>query len=249
MNFLAFTFTLIASSLILGWLFYNTHMAFKGRPGKTVELLFAALGLAAIGTLVYTNWAQLGSFFAAEWWRLPGFILAWDVLLFVALSSFLTVATLEVLNLSRNPRKVDPFRDRGDEDYKDRTYYVNLFNYAAAALKDASSSYITAVSILIPASFVIVQVSKSASPPAGPGVIAAMPLVFRAVVWFLFSLLFGVLALHRVFTHGRHEELSRSAPALILLGLQLISLFTGLLQLAAGLYSVVFGGSAPPPAG
>lgn len=209
------------------------------QPGKTGEIFLGFISFLAFIVLLISYWAVLRSSVSSFWQGFPAYVLRWDVLTFTALSTLICAANLEVWKKNRNGPTIDSFKDN-DPEYKHRTYHLNLFNYSGAALKDTSSSYITAVSILIPASFVIIQVAKSVEPAElSEEVTLGIPLVFRGVVWFLISLFFGILALYSVFTHGRHQDLSKSLPMNVLLGSQFISLFIGVLWLAGGLYHVV----------
>lgn len=254
MGLVAFIFALIIWSAILGAGFYMIYMAISNgqskpakktaagnkRAGKTAEILFALVALVALFVLVKTYWAELGGPIGSLWQGFPAYIVRWDVLIFIIFLSVVCGANLEVRKQSGYPTLAD-FIPKDDANFQTRTYHVNFFNYSATALKDVSSAYITAVSILIPASFVIIQVAKSVEPAKMPvGVTLGIPLLFRGVVWFLISLFFGILSLYRVFTHGRYRDLSRSFFINVFLSSQFISLFIGVLWLAAGLYYVVF---------
>lgn len=275
MGFASFALTLVAASALLGILFYALHVsvwnrrAAKGgqgvankQPRKVLELVLAAVALTALLTLLLSNSAQFAPVLKTFWEGLPGNLYQWDLLVFVMLSSIMIAANLEVLRTppqeeratsdtktreaTRPVRTLADISHSQDNAFTTRTYYTNYYNYAATALKDTSSSYITAVSILIPASFVIIQVYKSPTQggtmtaEAVAAAAAAVSLVFRGVVWFLFSLLCGAVTLYRVFTHGRYEDLSRAPIVAVFLIFQFNCLLTGVLALAAGLYHAVF---------
>jgi hypothetical protein len=213
----------------------------KKHSGKTEEVFLVFVILAALFLLVITYRSELGDAIRSFWQAFPVYIVRWDVLIFIIFSSVVCGANLEYWKRSGPGPTLADFDPKDDPNYQTRTYQVNFFNYSATALKDVSSAYITAVSILIPASFVIIQVAKSVEPGKMPtGVTLGIPLLFRGVVWFLISLFFGILALYRVFTHGRYCDLSRSFWINVFLGSQFIGLFIGVLWLAAGLYYVVF---------
>ena len=254
MGLVAFIFALIIWSAIFGAGFYIIHMAISSdqpktdktasankHRGKTGEVVLGFVALVAFLVLVITYWSQLGDTIRSFWQGFPVYIVRWDVLIFIIFSSVVGGANLEVRKQSGAGPTLADFSPSDDASFQARTYHINFFNYSATALKDVSSAYITAVSILIPASFVIIQVAKSVEPTKMPaGVTLGIPLLFRGVVWFLISLFFGIFTLYRVFTHGRYRDLSRSLLMNVLLGSQFISLFIGVLWLAAGLYYVVF---------
>lgn len=255
MGLLAFIFTLMIWSAILGAGFYIIHMAISNdqpetnkkiasankHPGKTGELFLCFVAIVAFFVLLITYWSELAGPIRSFGQGFPGYIVRWDVLIFIIFSSVVCAANLEYRKQFGAGRTLADFSPQDDGNYQTRTYHVNFFNYSATALKDVSSAYITAVSIMIPASFVIIQVAKSVEPAKMPtGVTLGIPLLFRGVVWFLISLFFGIVTLYRAFTHGRYRDLSRSFLINVFLGSQFISLFIGVLWLAAGLYYVVF---------
>src|SRR5215207_5928482 len=152
-----------------------------GRHPKLIILI------VLIGVLVYTSACLLAvmlpglTFLMPLADMLPESGCRWDILLFTALVSVHFIANLEGQDTDGIPGNVTQPMD-----------ILNFKNYAATALKDASTSYIAAVSILIPASFVIVQLGRPAPPDSPPpGIPEALPIVFRAVCWFVLSLVMG----------------------------------------------------------
>jgi hypothetical protein len=102
----------------------------------------------------------------------------------------------------------------------------------AQIITASSAAGITAVSILVPASMLIVQLSSTS---------AALPLdvvlqVFTAALWFLVSLFFGLFVVSIVPFRSPTVDVRTSMQIGIPFGLQLFSLFVGMARLIGGLY-------------
>jgi hypothetical protein len=102
----------------------------------------------------------------------------------------------------------------------------------AQIITASSAAGITAVSILVPASMLIVQLSSTS---------AALPLdvvrqVFRGALWFLLSLFCGLLVISFVPFRSPTIDVRRSMEIGIPFGFQLFSLFVGMGRLISGVY-------------
>lgn len=111
--------------------------------------------------------------------------------------------------------------------------------FTANAITASSVAGITAVSILIPASFVIVQIAKQKDAPQLPP--EAMGYVFTAAVYFLGSLSCGLFLIFLVPLHGQVRNTAEQEITGIPFGIQLIALVVGILCLVVGLSYVVGG--------
>lgn len=109
--------------------------------------------------------------------------------------------------------------------------------FSATTLTGTSTAGITAVSILIPASFVIVQiiVLHQSELPAG-----VLPIVFRAALYFLLSLIAGMLLIFLIPMRANARNVIMNRGFGILYGFQLFPLIVGVGCLVAGLSRLVF---------
>jgi hypothetical protein len=237
---LAFIFALFVISVALGFVLLKIDTVVKRTKSPPSVIIFAIVGVLAGGTLLWVYGSQIGGVASSAPGNLSRVFLRWDFLLFLILASFHLAANIDVISLGGD--KIPPaIKDEEDQDFSKRKYRLDFFNYAATALKDTSSSYILAVSILIPASFVIVQVSRpTPGAQVSANVATALQFVFRGVVWFLFSLFCGIVSLYLVSMQGRHRDLTRWLPLAAFLGFQFYSLSIGVICLVTGLYYVVF---------
>jgi hypothetical protein len=107
---------------------------------------------------------------------------------------------------------------------------------AATALNSASVAGVTAVSILIPASLLIVQIAfdKTGFPRQ------ALEDVFRASVWFLVSLVFGLVLIFLIPMQCPKHNVTRILLTGIPFGPQLIALLIGVIWFVIGIYFAVF---------
>lgn len=107
---------------------------------------------------------------------------------------------------------------------------------AANALNSASVAGITAVSILIPASLLIVQIAfdKTGVPRE------SLEDVFRASAWFLVSLIFGIILIFLIPMQCPKNNVARILVTGIPFGPQLIALLIGVIWFVVGIYSTVF---------
>ena len=140
----------------------------------------------------------------------------WDVVVFVILATIHIGSWAELKRSGRLNRRVQ------DEERRS----------GAQMMTASSAAGITAVSILVPASMIIVQLSSnSASFPSG-----VMSQVFRGALWFLLSLLLGLIVIFLVPLRSHHRDVRRSLEIGIPFGLQLLCLFLGMARLVTGLY-------------
>jgi hypothetical protein len=144
----------------------------------------------------------------------------WDVIIFVLLGVVHIGGWLEI----RNKLIAEPLNDRDERVF------------AASALNNASVAGVTAVSILIPASLLIIQLGaeKTGFPHR------ALEEVFRASLWFLLSLAFGLVILFLIPMRSQKYNVTRDLLTGILLGPQLVSLLIGMIWFVVGIYSAVY---------
>jgi hypothetical protein len=144
----------------------------------------------------------------------------WDVVAFGVVGIIHVASWLEARHLlSRDPKNSLPERE-----------------FAASSLNSASVAGVTAVSILIPASLLIVQVGYEK--PDFPH--SALEDVFRASLWFLVSLALGLLLLFLVPMRSQKHNAARDVYIGILFGPQLAALLTGMIWFVAGIHSAVY---------
>ena len=114
---------------------------------------------------------------------------------------------------------------------------VEQKNLGATILNSSSAAGISAVSILIPASLLIVQIGLGSSKLMPPGVLDN---VFRASIWFLISLGAGLIFL---WISGAQSQFRNAATNLLLMiffGPQLIALGVGAGRLIIGIHSAIY---------
>jgi hypothetical protein len=107
--------------------------------------------------------------------------------------------------------------------------------FGAQILSSSSAAGITAVSILIPASLLVVQLSSTGK-PLPP---TALSHVFSASLWFLGSLFLGLLIVFLVPLKSHKQDVRLSLGTGIPFGLQLLSLLFGMTRLIWGLYDAL----------
>lgn len=140
----------------------------------------------------------------------------WDIIAFLVLGTFHVAGWLSIrTRLQANP---------------DNTYEAR--NLGATTLSSANTAGLTAVSILIPASLLFIQLSsdKSPLPP-----IAIMN-VFRASCWFIASLFSGLILAFLIPMRAHKYNVSRILHTGIPFGFQLVTLLIGMGRLLSGLY-------------
>ncbi len=140
----------------------------------------------------------------------------WDAVLFIILAGIHIGSWIELkLSGKLKPKVQDEERRSG-----------------AQMMTASSAAGITAVSILIPASMLIVQLSSnSTSFPLG-----VVPQVFRGALWFLLSLLLGLIVIFLVPLRSHRTDVRKSLEIGIPFGLQLLCLFLGMARLVTSLY-------------
>ncbi len=145
----------------------------------------------------------------------------WDVIVFAVLAIIHIASWLEIkTKLSGAPMNCNEQRSLG-----------------ATTLGSASTAGITAVSILIPASLLIVQL---AAQPGMPLPFAAVSNVFRASIWFLVSLFFGLIIVFLIPMYAQKHNVARNLSTGIPFGPQLLALLIGMARLVIGLYYTIY---------
>jgi len=109
--------------------------------------------------------------------------------------------------------------------------------FAADSLIKASTAGITAVSLLISATFVIVQLSNQNGRTLDPHI---KPDVFHGTLCFLASMFLGLFVIFVVPGRGRSKNVSQSLLTILPFGYQLISLLTGVLYLVSAFHKLMF---------
>lgn len=150
-----------------------------------------------------------------------GFLKQWlDVLLFVLFTAMHVIAL-----------------------YEDRKKYVGEPNnaladrqFSASALNSACATGVTAVSILVPASLLILQIASGSQ--TIPRV--AMEYVFRGSIWFLVSLALGLFVLFVIPMQSQAHNVARRMTTMVPFGPQLACLFIGTVWLVMGIYTAVY---------
>src|SRR5947207_8456940 len=98
----------------------------------------------------------------------------WDVIIFIVLTIIHILANIESWRTIKSDRSLQELPQK---------------ELGATILNSASTAGITAVSILIPASLLIVQLGLGTGKPLPSG---ALDNVFRASIWLLISLVLGL---------------------------------------------------------
>jgi|SRR5580658_7088468 hypothetical protein len=151
--------------------------------------------------------------FLAQWW---------DPIVF-AIYAALTIAAWNELKRAGKLKQT--------EDENERRFGAQLFTTSSAA-------GVTAVSILVPASMLVVQLGWSRSAPfPSPEIV---PHLFHASLWFLFSLILGLLVIFLVPFYSPVADVRKLMRIGIPFGLQIVSLAFGMLQLVLALYDFLF---------
>lgn len=154
----------------------------------------------------------------------------WPFIIFIVFS-FIHVTSF----VSRKNEMDEKRKTAGETRISANNLEANKF--ASNSITASSVAGVTAVSILIPASFVIVQIAKQKDAPQLPP--EAMSYVFTATVYFLGSLFCGLFLIFLVPLHGQARNLAEQTITGIPFGIQLIALVVGICCLVVGLSYVV----------
>ncbi|TVU91024.1 hypothetical protein [Vreelandella titanicae] len=144
----------------------------------------------------------------------------WDIIVFLLFAVFHVGGWLEI----RSKLITDPLNCRDEREF------------AASALNNASVAGVTAVSILIPASLLMIQLGAERT--GFPS--RALEDVFRASLWFLLSLAFGLFLLFLIPMRSQKYNVVRDLLTGIPFGPQLAALLIGMIWLVAGIYTAVY---------
>jgi hypothetical protein len=163
----------------------------------------------------------------------------WDVLLFIAFTTFHVWVWLSIrkaLPKPKNFQKILPGDlETRNSEIQERGLDLQERQFAATIVASSSTTSITAVSILIPASLIIVQLGfGSKSFPHD-----ALNNVFRASLWFLFSLLLGLYVIFNVAMRSQSRNVAQYFPVGVVFAPQLFALAVGVLRLVIGIANVV----------
>lgn len=144
----------------------------------------------------------------------------WDLCAFVLFSAMHIVGWIEIRGrLQRAPMNA-----------------LDERHFAAAALNNASGAGVTAVSILIPASLLIIQFT--AENKDVPRIVLEQ--VFRGSVWFLVSLALGLFIIFVIPMKSQEHNVVRRMLTGIPFFPQFASLLIGMIWLVMGIYTAVY---------
>ena len=146
----------------------------------------------------------------------------WDVLIFILLSILYIAANVEMARGLKSDQSLQ---------------HLDQKQLGATILTSASSAGITAVSILIPASLLIVQMGFVSAKPLPFGVLDN---VFRASIWFLTSLVMGLYLMWINGLQSQFRNVATNLQIVTAFGIQLIALFIGVVRLIIGIHNAVY---------
>lgn len=106
---------------------------------------------------------------------------------------------------------------------------------SASVLNSASGTGVTAVSILVPAALLIIQIASGSHAVSH----IAVEYVFRGTVWFLISLALGLFVLFVIPMQSQAHNVARRMVTMVPFGPQLACLFIGMVWLVIGIYTAV----------
>jgi len=152
----------------------------------------------------------------------------WDVLIFLFFSVLHIVTWLGIRGELRLQSQQDAARP-AHETLPDR-------ELGATTLSSSSSAGITAVSILIPASLLVIQFGLDPGQTLPATVVLN---VTRSALWFLLSLFFGLFVLWLVPMRAHKFNVARLFELGIPFGIQLIALLVGMIRLTIGLLLMI----------
>ena len=111
--------------------------------------------------------------------------------------------------------------------------------FIANSMGEASTGGITAVSVLISATFVIVQIANQAE---GKELTPqTKSYVFRAAMYFLFSIVMGLFLKFIIPLRGRTKNVAAEYNVILPFGFQIISFVVGVGSLVKGFYHLMYG--------
>lgn len=152
----------------------------------------------------------------------------WDVILYVVFFIIQIVSWIEI-----RPKLSPPGKTPAEnlQDLPNR-------QFGATLMTGASTAGITAVSILIPASVLILQLGLNSSSKPLPQ--EALNDVFRAVIWFTLSLLLGLYIIFVAAMRGQRFNVARDFRIGIFYGPQLFAIVMGVVRLVFGIFIIVY---------
>lgn len=116
---------------------------------------------------------------------------------------------------------------------------VSEREFAASTMSGTATAGITAVSILIPASLLVVQLGRGETGSSLP--VSALNDVFRGTGWLLFSLAIGLLLIYLLPMRSQKYDVGKDAWIGMLFGPQLLALLIGIVHIVQGLGKAVYG--------
>lgn len=115
---------------------------------------------------------------------------------------------------------------------------LGVRDFGSRTLSGTCTLGVTAVSILIPASMIIVQLGSRSGSSLSPD---ALDSVFRATIWFMVSLTFGLLVAWLIPMYCRSLDVARWRGTGFFYGPQLFALGAGMARLAQGVGITIYG--------
>lgn len=141
----------------------------------------------------------------------------WDILFFSALTLIHIYGWISM----REHLKADP-----QDNLEQRQFSANTLNNACV-------SGVTAVSILIPATMIVLQLAIDQE-------FKTTTFLFRASIWFLASLSFGIFVLFAIPMRSQKYNVARILIIGIPFGIQLLSLLIGLIWFVSSIYITIY---------
>ncbi|GCF07016.1 hypothetical protein [Dictyobacter arantiisoli] len=146
----------------------------------------------------------------------------WDILLFILFSSILTFINIP---LWRARKSIPSLQDLPQKQS------------GASILASANSAAVSAVSVLISASLVFIQLELKLKNNVRHDVLDH---TFRAVLWFLFSLFIGLILTWMNGTHSQFKNIAASIYISLLFGFQLLAIVIGVGRILLGVYTAIY---------
>jgi hypothetical protein len=109
--------------------------------------------------------------------------------------------------------------------------------FGATTMGGTATAGLTAVSILIPASLLVIQLARG--PAGSPLPTSALSEIFRGTTWLLGSMVLGLFVIYLLPMRSQSYDVSRDPVIGLLYFPQLLALFLGILRIALGLRQTI----------
>jgi hypothetical protein len=114
----------------------------------------------------------------------------------------------------------------------------DIRQFGATTMSSTATAGITAVSILIPASLLVIQLGRDPDQTLPP---AALDQVFRGVVWLLISMAIGLFLIYLLPMRAQKYNVGKDFLIGSLFAPQLLALFIGIIRIVLGLQATIYG--------